>query len=197
MLERASNGRQQAECSCPLDGTWADRQEDGSRRLEVSGTLGQERANHLDGFLPHVYAPLVEVRHRTSRISTIPAMAFAVGALVMDVAVLVLPLHDGSSVVSLLLGDGVSFRVEIAYFLTLFAQAFAILVGLMLLRRGRATMASGVFVGLLVILGLHLISSVLTLIDGWVWQGVVALGLQTMECALLFLAARAARQQGT
>jgi hypothetical protein len=33
-------------------------------------------------------------------------MAFAVGALVMDVAVLVLPLHDGSSVVSLLLGMG-------------------------------------------------------------------------------------------
>lgn len=124
-------------------------------------------------------------------------MAFAVGALVMDVAILVLPLHDGSSLVSLLLRDGVSFRVEIAYFLTLFAQSFAILVGLMLLRRGRATMASGVFVGLLVILGLHVISSVLTLIDGWVWQGVVALGLQTMECALLFLAARAARHQGT
>jgi len=30
-----------------------------------------------------------------------------------------------------------------------------------------------------------------------VWQIVVVLGLQTMECALLFLAARAARQQGT
>jgi hypothetical protein len=32
-------------------------------------------------------------------------------------------------------------------------------------------MASGVFVGLLVILGLQVISSVLTLVDGWVWQG--------------------------
>jgi len=150
----------------------------------------------LDDFLPHVYAPLVEVRHRTSRIST-PAMAFAVGALVMDVAVLVLPLHDGSSVVSLLLGDGFSFRVEVAYLLTLFARSVAILVGLLFLRRGQATLASGVFVGLLVIIGLHVISSVLTSIFGWVWQIVVVLGLQTMECALLFLAARAARQQGT
>jgi hypothetical protein len=151
----------------------------------------------LDGSLPRVYAPLVDARHRTSTFSTAPAMAFAVGALVMDLTVLVLPLHDGSSVVSLLLGDGFSFRVEVAYLLTLFAQSVAILVGLLLLRRGRATLASGVFVGLLVIIGLHVISSVLTSIFGWVWQIVVVLGLQTMECALLFLAARAARQQGT
>jgi hypothetical protein len=97
----------------------------------------------------------------------------------------------------LLLGDEFSFRVEVAYLLTLFARSVAILVGLLLLRRGRATLASGVFVGLLIIIGLHVISSVLTSIFGWVWQTVVVLGLQTMECALLFLAARAARQQGT
>lgn len=124
-------------------------------------------------------------------------MAFAAGALVMDLTVLLLPLHDGSSVVSSVLGEGFPFRAQVAYLLTLFAQAVAILIGLMLLRRGRATMASGVFVGLLVILGLRVISSLLTLIDGWVWQGVVVLGLQTMECALLFLAARAAKRQGT
>lgn len=35
---------------------------------------------------------------------------------------------------------------------------------------GPGTMASGVFVGLLVILGLRVISSLLTLIDGWVWS---------------------------
>jgi hypothetical protein len=74
-------------------------------------------------------------------------------------------------------GSGFPFHDQVAYLLTLFAQAVAILIGLMLLRRGRATMASGVFVGLLVILGLQVISSVLTLVDGWVWQGVVVLGL--------------------
>src|SRR5215204_1364569 len=92
------------------------RQPVGSRGVNAWAGEGES----LDDFLPHVYAPPVEVRHRTSRIST-PAMAFAVGAVVMEVAVLVLPLHDGSSVVSLLLGDGFSFRVEVAYLLTLFA----------------------------------------------------------------------------
>jgi hypothetical protein len=125
-------------------------------------------------------------------------MAFAVGALVVDLAVLVLPLNFGSSLLSYALRQGFPFRAEVAYLLTLFTQAIAILIGLILLRRGRATMASGVFVGLLVILGLRVISSVLTSINGWVlWQTAVFLGLQTMECALLFLAARAAKQQGT
>jgi hypothetical protein len=87
--------------------------------------------------------------------------------------------------------------VEVAYLRTLFAQAAAILIGLMLLSRGRATMASGVFVGLLVLLGLRVIYSVLTSIDGWVWRTAAVLGLKTMECALLLFAARAAKQQGT
>jgi len=47
-------------------------------------------------------------------------MAFAVGALVMDLAVLLLPLHDGSSVVSSVLGEGFPSRVEVAYLLALF-----------------------------------------------------------------------------
>jgi hypothetical protein len=146
----------------------------------------------LDVSLPRVYAQLVDVRQRARKISAAPAMSFAVGALVMDLTALLLPLYDGSSVVSSVMGERFPFRAQVAYLLTLFAQAVAILIGLMLLRRGRATMASGVFVGLLVILGLQVISSVLTLVDGWVWQGAVVLGLQTMECALLFLAARAA-----
>lgn len=95
-----------------------------------------------------------------------------------------------------MLGDGFPSRVEVAYLLVLFAQSVAILIGLLLLLRSRATMASGVFVGLLVIIGLRVISSILTSIDGWVWQTGVVLGLQTIECALLFLAARAAKQQG-
>jgi hypothetical protein len=122
-------------------------------------------------------------------------MAFAVGALVMELAVLLLPLYDGS-VLSSVLGEGYPFRAQVAYILTLFSQAVALLIGLVLLRRGRATLASDVFVGLLVIMGLRVISSVLT-IDGWLWQTAVVVGLQTIECVLLILAARAARQQGT
>ena len=124
-------------------------------------------------------------------------MAFAVGALVADLAVLALPLNDGSSLLSYTLNVVSPFRDQVAYVLTLFAQAVAILIGLMFLRRGRASMASGVFVGLLVILGLRVISSVLNSISGWLWQTAVFLGLQTIECALLFLAAKAAKQQGT
>jgi hypothetical protein len=88
----------------------------------------------------------VDVRRWTNRISAFPATAFAVGALVMDLAVLLLPLYDGSSVLSSVLGEGFPFRAQVAYLLTLFSQAVAILIGLILLRRGRATLASGVLV---------------------------------------------------
>jgi hypothetical protein len=71
-----------------------------------SRTLLQEKATLLDVSFPHVYASLVDVRHRTSRISAVPAMAFAVGALVVDLAVLVLPLNLGSSLLSYALGEG-------------------------------------------------------------------------------------------
>jgi hypothetical protein len=150
----------------------------------------------LDVSLPRVYAPLVDVRQQARKISAAPAMAFAVGALVMDLTALLLPLYDGSSVVSSVMGERFPFRAQVAYLLTLFAQAVAILIGLMLLRRSRAALASGVFVGLLVIIGLRVISSVVT-IDEWMWQTAVVVGLQTIECLLLFLAARVAKQQGT
>ena len=114
----------------------------------------------------------------------------------MDITVLLVPLYDGSSVLSSVLGEGFPFRAQVAYFIMLFSQAVAILIGVMLLRRGRATLASGVFVGLLVIIGLRVISSVLT-IDGWVWQTAAVVGLETIECVLLILAARAAKRQGT
>lgn len=87
--------------------------------------------------------------------------------------------------------------MTLAFVLTLFAKAVVMLIGLVLLRRGRASMASGVFVGLLVVLGLSVISSVLTSVDGWLWPTAVVLGLQTVECVLLFLAVRAARQHTT
>jgi hypothetical protein len=124
-------------------------------------------------------------------------MAFAVGALLVDLALLVLPLNLGSSLLSYALGEGSrsAWRWRISSHCS--PKSVAILIGLMLLRRGRASMASGVFVGLLVVLGLRVISSVLTSINGWLWQTAVFLGLQTIECVLLFLAARAARRQGT
>jgi hypothetical protein len=156
-----------------------------------------QKASVLDVSFPRVYAPLVDVRHRASRISAAPAMAFAVGALVVDLAILALPLNDGSSVLSYALNAGFAFRSQVAYLLLLFPQAVAILIGLRFLRRGRASMASGVFVGVLVILGLRVMSSVLTSFSGWAWQSAVVLSLQTIECACLFLAARAAKQQGT
>jgi hypothetical protein len=119
-------------------------------------------------------------------------MAFAVGALIADLAVLVLPLNSGSSVLLSVLGEGFPFRVQVAFLLQLVAQPVAILVGLMLVRRGRASMAAGVFVGVLVILGLHVIASIVSSLSGWVWQTLVVLSLQTIECVCLFLAARAA-----
>jgi hypothetical protein len=141
----------------------------------------------------------VDVRQRGSGISANPALAFAVAALLVDLACLLVPLNDGSNILfsALSLREGFPLRVNVAYLLTLFAQAITILIGLMLLRRGREAMASGVFVGLLVILGLRVISSILTSINGFLWQTAVFLGLQTIECVLLFFAARAARRQGT
>jgi hypothetical protein len=141
--------------------------------------------------------PLVDTRQRASRISAPPAMAFAVGALLVEITALVLPLTLESGLLSYAVGEGFPFRVKVANLLTLFAVSVAILVGLAFLRRGRASVASGVFVGLLVVLGLRVMSSVVTSIDGWRWQTTVFLGLQAIECVLLFLAARAALRQGT
>jgi hypothetical protein len=115
----------------------------------------------------------------------------------VDIIVLVLPLNFGSSLLSYAVEEGFPFRVKVANLLTLFTISVAILVGLLFLRRGRASVASGVFVGVLVVLGLRVMSSVVTSIDGWRWQTAVFLGLQAIECVLLFLAARAARRQGT
>jgi hypothetical protein len=131
------------------------------------------------------------------RIPAEPATAFAVGALVVDLAILALPLNDGSSMLSYVVGVVSSLRFKLAYLLIALARSVAILIGLVLLRRERPNMASGVFVGVLVVLGLNVIASVLTSIDAWLWQTAVVLGLQTVECALLFLAVRAARQHRT
>lgn len=110
----------------------------------------------------------------------------------MDLAVLALPLHlEGSSLLSYVLGEGFPFRMKVANLLSLFDGPTAIIVGLIFLRRGRPSVASGVFVGLLVVLGLGVMSSVLTSVDGWRWQTTLFLGLQAIECLLLFLAARA------
>jgi hypothetical protein len=49
-------------------------------------------------------------------------MAFAVGALVADLAVLALPLNGGSSLLSYALNVVSPFRAQVAYLLTLFAQ---------------------------------------------------------------------------
>ncbi len=118
-------------------------------------------------------------------------------ALLVDLAFLLVPLNDGSNLLfsALRLREGFPLRVSVAYLLTLFAQAIAILIGLMLLRLGRAGIASGVFIGVLVTLGMRLTNSFLTTFYGWPWQTVVVLGLQTVECVLLLLAARAAARQ--
>jgi hypothetical protein len=178
-----------------LTGPPAGRRNAVTRRRRTSPT--RFVAKRLVPTTGRVYAPLVDARQLARRVSTEPATAFAVGALVVDLAVLALPLRDGSSLLFYVVRDVSPFRVKLAFLLTILAQAVAILIGLMLLRRGRASMASGVFVGLLVVLGLRVISSVLTSIDGWLWQTGVVLGLQTVECVLLVLAARAARQHGT
>ena len=52
----------------------------------------------LDVSFPHVYALLVDVRHRTNKIYATPAMAFAVAVLLVDLAFLLVPLNDGSNI---------------------------------------------------------------------------------------------------
>jgi hypothetical protein len=65
-------------------------------------------------------------------------------------------------------------------------------VGLWFVRRGKMLVASGIFVALFVVLGPRVLASILNSIGGWVWQTIAVLGLQAIECSLLFLAARAA-----
>jgi hypothetical protein len=131
--------------------------------------------------------------------STISAVAgsptgLAVGALLADVAVVVLPLADGRSQLSNVFSTGIPLRAKVAYLLLLFAFAVAIVVGIVVAHRGHPAVASGVFLGLLVVLALRVIASALTTYEGWVWQTTVVIALQTVECALLLLAARAARR---
>ena len=93
-------------------------------------------------------------------------MKFAGSALVLELAVLLIPLNDGSSLFSFALDAGFPLRAKVAYLLTLLSQAAVIVIGLMLLRGGRASMAWGVFLSLLVILGVRVTYSVLTSING-------------------------------
>jgi hypothetical protein len=135
----------------------------------------------------------VERRGR-SEIDTFVASptASAVGALLADVAVVVLPLADGRSQLSNVLSTGIPLRAKVAYVLLLFAFAIAIVVGIVVARRGAPEVASGVFLGLSIVLALRVIASILTTFEGWVWQTTVVIALQTVACALLLLAARAA-----
>jgi hypothetical protein len=135
----------------------------------------------------------MDAEARTTTTSTPPPVALALGALGADLAVLFLPINDGSSLLSSMLSPPLAGRAKVAIVLSSFAVSVAILVGLAFLRRGRAAVAAGVFIGLFVVLALRVVASALTSIDGWVWQTTVVLGLQTVECVLLLLAARAAR----
>jgi hypothetical protein len=121
----------------------------------------------------------------------------AIGALLADVAVVALPLSDGESQLSSVVSGAIPFRAKAAYLLLLFAFAVAIVVGIVVERRGHPAVASGVFFGLLVVLALRVVASVLTTIGGWSWQATVVLGLQTIECVLLALAARGAGRVAT
>ena len=86
--------------------------------------------------------------------------------------------------------------MKVAYLITLLAQAAAIFIGLMLLRQGRATTASGVFIGLLVILGLRVISSVLRRSTGGCGRPLSSLASRRWS-ALPFLEQGAAKRQET
>jgi hypothetical protein len=136
----------------------------------------------------------VKVSVRRPAVFSSPAVVFASGAILADLAVVVLPWDFGSSRLTLAIASGFPVEIKIANLVAVFSGIVGILVGLAFVRRGRMAIASGVFVGLSVILGLRVLASMLSAIRGWVWQTLAVLALQTAECALLLLAARAAGQ---
>jgi hypothetical protein len=121
-----------------------------------------------------------------------PVVVFASAALLADLAVVVLPWDFGSSRLTVAVASGLPVEVKIANLIAVFTGIVGIIAGLAFVRRGSMAIASGVFVGLFVIFGLRVLASMLSAIHGWVWQTLAVLTLQTAECALLLLAARAA-----
>jgi hypothetical protein len=118
------------------------------------------------------------------------AQVLAAAALVIDIAIPLLPLYGNGQTEFGLVVLPFPFWLALANVLSLYAVAAVILVGLVSLA-GRRSFAAGVFLGAAILLGLRVVSSTITA-GGWRWQTTLVLGLEALESVLLFLAAAGA-----
>jgi len=128
------------------------------------------------------------------RIRDASPMAVAVAALVSSTALLVIPLY-GTSQLTLLYRDGYPLWERISGLLSIFSITIAIAVGIGVLNRGATQLASGIFIGIGVVLAFALASFLVRLVAGGAtWETYLFLAFTALRYGLLFVAARRTRR---
>ena len=136
----------------------------------------------------------VEGRERMTLRTASPAV-LAIAAIAIDLVIDAVPWWEGASYLSFAFFDDFPIHAKLSNAVALLVGPIVIAVGIVLLRRGRPSVASGVFIAAGSMLAARVVSELLQAIEGWIWQGLAVVGLQTVEAALLFLAASRARRE--
>jgi hypothetical protein len=118
----------------------------------------------------------------------VQAQILAAAALLIDIGIALLPVYGNGQTHFGLVVLPFPFWIGLANFLSIYAIAAVILVGLVSFA-WRSSFAAGVFVAAAPFLGLRVVSSAIITIGWWQWLTTLILGPQTLESVLLFLAA--------
>jgi hypothetical protein len=141
----------------------------------------------------------VDLQERAPRsLRDVSATALAVAALVVSIALIAIPFYGGpTSQLSFVIGGGWGLWERISNFLAIFSLPIAIAVGIVVLRRDAVPVASGIFVGIGVVVALRLASYLVGLAgpSEITWRTLAFFALQAVEAALLFLAASRAHRE--
>jgi hypothetical protein len=127
--------------------------------------------------------------------STLPSesrrsiLRLAVAAIIVGLAIPLLPLFGEGGRLEFIFSRGQSWRFVISYLLSWWASALVAVVGLWFLKRDRAGPAGGVFLGLGLVAAIGIAGQVLVAAPHFGrWQFDVLLALETAEATLLMLA---------
>jgi hypothetical protein len=120
---------------------------------------------------------------------------FALAAMIIDLVIDALPWWEGASYLSFAFFEDFPIHAKLSNAVALLVGPIVIAVGIVLLRRGRPSVASGVFIAAGSMLAARVLSELLRAIEVRNWQMFAVVGLQAVEAVLLFLAASRARRE--
>jgi hypothetical protein len=136
----------------------------------------------------------VEGRERMTLRTASPAV-LAIAAIAIDLVIDAIPWWNGASHLSFAFFEDLPIHAKLSNAVALLVGPIVIAVGIVLLRRGRPSVASGVFIAAGSMLAAGVLSELLRTIEVRNWQMFALVGLQAVEAVLLFLAASRARRE--